>query len=464
MIRNIAVIDIGKTNAKLALVRADGLVELDVATRPNIVRPGPPYPHYDVAGHLLFLLDALGRFHRAHGVDAISITTHGACGVLLATDGSLAAPVLDYEHDGPDETAAAYDAIRPPFAETGSPRLPHGLNLGAQIHWQFQMAPGLRDRVAHILTYPQYWGYLLTGALATDVTSLGCHTDLWLPHEAQFSALVDRLSIADKIAPARHPQDKLGTILPAIAAATGLDPATPVACGIHDSNASLLPHILLRQPPFSVLSTGTWCVAMAIGATPRALDEAKDTLINVNALGQPVPSARFMGGREFDLVMQGATTMATPVDIAAVLDADVMLLPAIVPDTGPFRGRTARWLPAAPPVGSGQRAAATAFYLALVTAHALSLIGHRGEIVVEGPFARNLPYLHMLSAATGSPVIAAEGTTGTARGAAMLIAGATGMQADTAPPVTVPDGYMAYAERWSGMVASDDAQRWPYET
>jgi sugar (pentulose or hexulose) kinase len=461
MIRNIAVIDIGKTNAKLALVLADGLVELDVATRPNVVLPGPPYPHFDVVGHLQFLLDALARFHRTRGVDAISITTHGACGVLLAADGSLAAPVLDYEHDGPDRTAAAYDAIRPPFAETGSPRLPHGLNLGAQIHWQFRMDPDLAARTAHVLTYPQYWGYLLTGALATDVTSLGCHTDLWLPHEARFSSLVDSLGIAGKIAPARHSRDCLGTILPAIAAATGLDPATPVTCGIHDSNASLLPHILLRAPPFSVVSTGTWCVAMTIGAAPRALDEARDTLINVNALGQPVPSARFMGGREFDLVMQGAVTAANAQDIAAVLEAPLILLPAVVPDTGPFRGRTAEWLPAAPPAGSGQRAAAMAFYLALVTAHALSLTGHRGEIVVEGPFAGNLPYLQMLSAATASPVFASAGTTGTARGAAMLITGAAGAQADASSPVTVPEGYAAYARRWSGMVAPDQAQRAP---
>jgi sugar (pentulose or hexulose) kinase len=453
MIRNIAVIDIGKTNAKLALVRAADLVELAVVTRPNTVQPGPPYPHFDVAGHWDFIGAGLHDFHRDYGIDAISITTHGACCALLAADGSLAAPVLDYEHVGLQDTVTAYDAIRPAFAETGSPRLPHGLNLGAQIHWQFYNDPGLAIRVAHILTYPQYWGYLLTGNLATDVTSLGCHTDLWLPYAARFSDLVDRLGIAGKIAPAYQPGQVLGTILPAIAKAIGLATDTPVTCGIHDSNASLLPHVLLRKPPFSVVSTGTWCVAMSIGAAPRNLDEGRDTLINVGALGQPVPSARFMGGREFDLVMQGATNAPTADDIAMVLRQGIMLLPAVVPDTGPFQGRTARWLPTIPPVGSGQRATATAFYLALVTAHALSLIGHGGEIIVEGPFARNLTYLHMLSAASGAPVIPSQGSTGTARGAALLITGAAGMQADATPPVTVPGGYASYADTWRSIVA-----------
>ena len=43
--RHIAVIDIGKTNAKLALVDLSTLTEMAVVTRPNIVQPGPPYPH-----------------------------------------------------------------------------------------------------------------------------------------------------------------------------------------------------------------------------------------------------------------------------------------------------------------------------------------------------------------------------------------------------------------------------------
>ena len=79
----------------------------------------------------------------------------------------------------------------------------------------------------------------------------------------------------------------------------------PVFCGIHDSNASLLPHVLTRPAPFSVVSTGTWVVIMAIGARKVALDEARDTLINVNALGDPVPSARFMGGRAFAMLLSG---------------------------------------------------------------------------------------------------------------------------------------------------------------
>jgi sugar (pentulose or hexulose) kinase len=223
---HVAVIDIGKTNAKLALVDLGTLQELAVVKRPNTVLPGPPWPYFDVDGIWKFLLDAMADFHQSYGIAAISITTHGACAALIGHDGDLAAPILDYEHAGPDATSAAYDAIRPPFEKTGAPRLPMGLNLGAQLHWQFAEDPSLRGRTAAVVTYPQYWGYRLTGAYACDVSSLGCHTDLWNPHTGSFSKLLDGLGIVDLIGAPRNCSDVLGTILPDIAGQTGLDPAT----------------------------------------------------------------------------------------------------------------------------------------------------------------------------------------------------------------------------------------------
>ncbi len=448
--RHVAVIDIGKTNAKLALVDLETLEEKAVVTRPNTVLPGPPWPHFDLDGHWDFLLDALAGFHVTHGVGAISVTTHGASVALLDGAGNLAAPMLDYEHTGLDEMAAVYDRIRPDFAETGSPRLGMGLNIGAQLHWMFETDPGLKARTETILTYPQYWGYRLTGARATDMSSLGCHTDLWNPHASRFSSLVERLGIADKIAPARPSADLLGPILPEIARRTGLAPDTPVHAGIHDSNASLLPHILGRSAPFSVVSTGTWVIVMSVGGAPVALDPGSDTLINVNALGQPVPSARFMGGREYALAMGGARVEPSAADIRAVLEGKVMLMPALVGNSGPFRGRKAHWLGGEPAPGSGARAAAVAFYLALETAHCLALIGHRGPVIVEGPFARNRACLDMLAAATGAAVVASATATGTSQGAALLAApGGTVPRAPEilAPPAPDP-AMIAYTATW----------------
>ncbi|MHA6325262.1 FGGY-family carbohydrate kinase [Roseivivax sp. CAU 1753] len=450
---HVAVIDIGKTNAKLALVDLSDLSEIAVITRPNRVLDGPPYPHFDVEGHWAFLLDGLARFHADHGIDAISITTHGACAALLKADGGLAAPILDYECDGPDETSAAYEALRPPFDETGSPRLAGGLNIGAQLFWQFAADPGLRERTKTIVTYPQYWGHRLTGVAATDMTSLGCHTDLWNPYEGRFSTLVDRLEIADKIAPARRSADILGPILPEIATRTGLLPDTPVHCGIHDSNASLLPHILSQTAPFSVVSSGTWTIAMSIGGQSVPLDPDKDVLINVNAQGAAVPSARFMGGREHDLATGGPYPEATQTALAEVLDKGIMLTPAVVPETGPYRGCTSRWVGPEPRTGSGERGVAVAFYLALVTRRCLELVGHRGSIIVEGPFARNRVYLQMLSVATGCDVAPMVSATGTSQGAALLVSGSVISQnaagSSSVPQKPETDRWAEYASQWA---------------
>ena len=441
----IAVIDIGKTNAKLALVDADG-AEISVITRPNTVLQGPPYAHFDTEGIWRFLVDGLRAFQAAQGVDGISITTHGACAALLAADGSLAAPVLDYEDAGPDSLRADYDAIRPDFALTGSARLPGGLNLGAQIHWQLQRDPGLLARLDSVVTWPQYWGYRLTGQRACDLCSLGCHTDLWNPVAGVFSDLPARMGIEHKIAPPRRPDAVLGPLLPDLQAETGIG-AVPVLVGIHDSNASLLPHLMARAAPFSVISTGTWVVVMAMGGASVTLDPARDTLVNVNALGQPVPSARFMGGREYELVRDGRDIRATASDADAVLARALMLWPSIVTDSGPFQGRKPGWSDATRTPAETE--VALGYYLALMTAECLAQIGAQGPSIVEGPFAANPWYCQMLAAATGRAALPSASRTGTAAGAALLFAplegGAKG--ATTKAPQIDPR-LTAYATAW----------------
>jgi sugar (pentulose or hexulose) kinase len=453
---HVGVIDVGKSNAKVALVDLDGMREIDVLTLPNrVVRDGP-YPHYDVDGLWAFMLDGLARLHREHRIDALTATTHGASAVLLDADGGLAVPVLDYEHEGPDALTDAYDAVRPDFAETGSPRLPMGMNLGAQIFWQLETQTALRARLAHVLTYPQYWVWRLTGVVANEMTSLGCHTDLWNPGARRFSSLVDRLGIGGRMAAVRKAADRVGTILPDIAARTGLDPATPVCCGIHDSNASLYPHLVRRQAPFTVVSTGTWVIAMAIGGRQVVLDPARDTLINVNAFGDPVPSARFMGGREFEMVCGSGAASASEDDVAAVLGRAVLLLPSVEPSSGPFQGRRAAWSEDVAGLGAGERFAAASFYLAMMTATCLGMIGAEGPVVTEGPFARNRLYLGMLATALDRPVAGAGASaTGTSIGAALL----------TRQPPTVPAAqetgrimpeprFAYYARRWREAVVS----------
>ena len=415
----VAVIDIGKTNAKVALVDLTTLSEVALRRTANAPVQHAPYPHHDVEALWTFILNSLADLNRERRIDAISITTHGATAALVDAQGGLALPVIDYEFSGIDELALDYNAVRPPFAETGTPRLPAGLNIGAQLFFQQKRFRAEFAGATAILMYAQYWALRLTGVAANEVTSLGCHTDLWNPWKADFSSLVDTMGWRPLMAPVRPANDLLGPIQPALARQTGLDPQTPVFCGLHDSNASLLPHLLSDLPPFSVVSTGTWVVSMAVDAKTVQLDPARDTLVNVNALGNPVPSARFMGGREFSLLTDDRPQNWGEDDVVAVLARQVLLLPSTQQGSGPFPHRAAQWVNAEG-LSPGQRFAAISFYLALMTATCLGLIGGDGPTTVEGPFARNPLFIRMLAAATGRPVIASETSTGTSIGAALL--------------------------------------------
>lgn len=455
--RHVAVIDIGKTNAKLALVDLVTLTESAVRKMPNRVLDAGPYPHFDVEALWAFILDGLTEMAATRPIDAVSITTHGVAAALVDEAGRLVLPVLDYEHDGPHATAASYDALRPPFGETGTPRLPVGLNLGAQLFWQSQAFPDAFARVKTILTYPQYWAWRLTGVTASEATFLGCHTDLWSPGARDFSSMVDALGWRRLFPPIRVASERLGPILPEIAARTGLPADTPVHCGIHDSNASLLPHLMAREAPFSVVSTGTWVIAMAVGAQPRALDPARDTLINVNAFGDPVPSARFMGGREFSTLLGSDPPVPTEAEIARVLRSGTMLLPSVEQGSGPFPGRPALWTPEEP-TAPGERMTAVSFYLAMMTSVSLGLIDADGDIVVEGPFAANDLFTRMLAAATGRPVLtSASGVTGTSIGAALLARGDQpfSLPGNETGRETFTSAWQSYAKAWMTTVSTN---------
>lgn len=449
--QRIAVLDIGKTNAKVLVVDLATGVEEVLARTPNAVVRDGPYPHHDMEMLWAFALSGL-KLAAARGVDAVSITTHGAACVLVDGDGGLALPMLDYEHDGPDRMAAEYDAVRPGFAETGSPRLPLGLNVGAQVFWLSRAFPEEFARVRHVLMLAQYWSFRLSGVAASEATSLGCHTDLWNPREGQFSSLIARMGWAGLFPPVRKAADVLGPVLPEVAAATGLPVGTPVLCGIHDSNASLVPH--LGEAPCGVLSTGTWMIVMALGGRAVELDASRDVLVNVNALGQPVPTARFMGGREVEEIMGGRIVEPSPGDLRGVLEGRVMAMPSLHPETGPFPGKRFGWIGAEP--AGGARMAGASFYAAMMGAECLSLVGAEGPVIVEGSFGGNLAFLRMLATATGRVVRGSGAGAGTGLGAALL-AGPLAVKAGPAVEV-LPESDPA----WTGYVAAwrEAVARW----
>ena len=339
MSRCVAVFDVGKTNIKLVVFDRGGgvLAERSAPNVPLAPHSEWPYLRLDTEGAWSFLIDALRELGARFYIEAISTTTHGCAGVLMESDGP-ALPPLDYEFDGFAAVDANYDAARPPFDEARSPLLSRGLNLGRHIFYYERCYPAQFKQATAFLTYAQYFGWRLGGTMASEVTSLGAHTDLWRPNEGDLSSLVDALGWRRLFPPMRKAWDTLGTIKREIAHATGLSADVRIICGAHDSNAALVPHLLSRREPFTVVSTGTWVIIMAVGGKGQ-LDPNADMLANVDVRGEPVPTARFMGGREYAVLAGDVAADADEVDVAAVIASGALALPAFSNQGGPFASR-----------------------------------------------------------------------------------------------------------------------------
>ncbi|HLZ06128.1 MAG TPA: sugar kinase [Bradyrhizobium sp.] len=449
MSQTVAVLDIGKTNVKLSLFDQGRL--LWEKSTSNRILPGPPYPHEDVDSAWAFFVGALSEAARAHEIGALVPTAHGAAGALIGAS-DLALPVMDYEFPEVEQIEPDYAKIRPPFSESLSPKLPAGLNLGRQLACQKWRCPDLFVQAKHFLTYPQYWAWRLTGVVASEITSLGAHTDLWEPRQGRASSLVKGLGIGGLIPPLRRAFDPLGPIKPDIAAATSLAPETQVFCGVHDSNASLLPYLISREGPFTLLSTGTWVILMCVGLSLGQLDALDDTLANVNVLGQPTACGRFMGGREYAVI---AGDGGNP-DLAAierVIASGAMALPCFSGQGGPY-ARTKGVIRGE--VAARDRTALATLYCALISDLMLTRMGAtNGDLIIEGTFAGNLVFCQALGTLRPKQrVFAAQDAAGTARGAAMLAhwPPAYPIAAPTPVPAVSIAGLGAYRDAWTARI------------
>jgi sugar (pentulose or hexulose) kinase len=143
-------------------------------------------------------------------------------------------------------------------------------------------------------------------------------------------------------------------------------------------------------------------------------------LANVDVRGEPVPTARFMGGREFSVLAGDAPADTDEADVAAIIASGVLALPAFSDQGGPFAARKGV-IDGDPPATPKARAALATLYVALMTAHMLRRLEAPGELIVEGGFTRSPAFAAVLARLMpGRRVLIAPMSAGAAAGAAML--------------------------------------------
>jgi len=460
----IAILDIGKTNAKLSLVVAEtGETPWSVQTRCGVTqRKG--IRALAIEDIERFFIDRLANAPGKEHIRAIVPVAHGAAAVLLSATGDvLASP--DYEDSVFESVREAYRKLRDPFELTYSPFLPLGLNLGRQLYYLQQTDPEMLRSCAAILPYPQYWAWRLSGIMASELTSLGCHTDLWQPGGSGFSSLAKTQGWADLFPPLRRAGDLLGNISPTIARITGLDPMCGVACGIHDSNASYLCYRANRpeEEHFAVVSTGTWTVIMAHGTKLGQLRESRDMLANVDALGSPVPTARFMSGREYEQIAGDSDLGRQPTveSLSAVLEKRALALPSFAGTGGPFVGLRGKLINTEQ-LNEQERGALATVYCALQTDLLLDLLGAPSPVIIDGPLCDNPLFARLVArfraeangrSHAGTSVLVGDNRAGPAECSRLLLGYRPVWNLRSAIPLGLPD-LAAYREHWRAEVTS----------
>lgn len=489
------VIDIGKSHAKLLMVDAVGQV-LERHDRDNAPVVSPlGYPALDIDGLTQWMCETLAASVATQRCARAIVSTHGAALVALG-DGALNPTVawapIDYEFEDCTQTGSAQDMdycnACDPFIDTLSPDLPMGLNAARQLYWMQHTHPKAWAATQTLLPYPQYWAWWLSGVASTEISSLGCHTQLWLPAQGGYSKLAQSQGWADLFAPLRAAGEVLGSVRPSLADALGLPRHCQVHVGVHDSNACLARYLKPQdkesshpndQASLTLISSGTWTVIMAPGADSHELAAERDMLGNVNVLGQPTPTARFMGGREFAYLLDGAASDAgSDEDVRSLVQTNTLALPSFAPQGGPFRQQAGEVLRDGNPLPlqqlpDSQRSALSALYCAQVTAWLVQKLrpellialdpnaptsvhtaAAQPLIVVEGPLASNHLYLSLLQALLPASDcrVSVDTLEGTARGAWLLAVGAASASASEKFLNTVPrcnwPGLANYQMQW----------------
>jgi sugar (pentulose or hexulose) kinase len=392
------------------------------------------------------LIEASERF----GIEGVTTSAHGCTFALIDREG-LVHPILDYEQDVPEAVATRIDPDVPPYTETYSPILPLGINFGRHLLWLADEKPEAIEQADAILGLPQYWGWRLGGAAVSERSYFGCHSHLWAPLKADFSSLVDQRDWRKKLPEFQPAGAEVGEHQ--LRLASGEARSLRVYNGVHDSNASLHLYRAMGFDDLTVVSTGTWVIVINTGGELDHLRPEQDMLLNVAVDGRLLPTIRFMGGREFDVISRHWRSEISPAALCSVIAKSAFALPSFAPG-GPHKGTHGQFV--GPELEGEERAALAILYVALMTDLCLDLIGTSNPIIVDGGLGRGGLYAGALAALRPQmPVFESNVREGTATGAAALAFGSVPKGAEKPNPATPAHlpGLADYRRLWRELIA-----------
>lgn len=295
----IAIFDVGKTNKKLFLFNEDYKIVFERSARFTETVDEDGDPCENLESLRLSVFDSLHEVFRKpeFEVKAINFAAYGASFVYLDNNGKPLTPLYNYLKHYPKKLQEQfYDKYggEDTFTFTTASPVLGSLNSGMQLYRIKYERPGLFDRIQHALHLPQYLSFLVSGQMYSDMTSIGCHTNLWDFTKNTYHEWVSIEGIMGKLPPIAEGDKVLPAAFPGNGYAVGV--------GLHDSSAALIPYLVSFHEPFVLISTGTWCISLNpfnnMPLTKEELDA--DCLCYINYKGHPVKASRLFTGYEHE--------------------------------------------------------------------------------------------------------------------------------------------------------------------
>ena len=294
----IATFDIGKTNKKLFLFNENYEIVYEKSTQFDETTDEDGDSCEDVALLSCWIVESFREIQNdlEFDIKALNFSTYGASFVHLDLNGKVVTALYNYLKPYPETLQKqfyhTYGGEQLFARKTASPVLGN-LNSGMVLYRLKYENPALFARIHYSLHLPQYISFLFTGRYFSDITSIGCHTNLWDFEENQYHEWIEMEGITEKIAPINSKTQCLDN--------------SKIGTGLHDSSAALIPYLAaFKGQKFVLISTGTWCITLnPFNHTPLTDEELQqDCLAYLQYTGEPVKASRLFAGYEHEQVIK----------------------------------------------------------------------------------------------------------------------------------------------------------------
>jgi sugar (pentulose or hexulose) kinase len=309
----IAILDIGKTNKKLILFDSfyNPVWETSDSLPESEDEDGDACEDLNLLNKWIFQSLNKSALESDFVIKAVNYSAYGASFVNIGENGKPITPLYNYLKPFPENIKRQfyeqYGGELTFSMQTASPVL-GSLNSGMQLYRLKYVKPEKFSGIRNALHLPQYLSWLLTGKTCSDITSIGCHTNLWNFSRNYYHDWVYREGIIQKLAPIQS-SGMIYPVLEDVSIASSLSKECLSGIGLHDSSASMIPYLEYFQEPFVLISTGTWCISMnPFNNEPLTAGELQhDCLCYLTYKGAPMKSSRYFAGYEHTIQVERLT-------------------------------------------------------------------------------------------------------------------------------------------------------------